>query len=181
MKAYNELQSKEREINDLYCTNPIAVQMLLKEEEFNFNVWECCNGLGHISKELEKNGYNVRKSDIINYTNEKDIEIIDILKYNKPFDGDIVTNPPYKYATEMAYKFYELSNKFAIYVNLSFLTSQRRKELFEKIPPKTIYIMSKRIHCAKGGDFEKFNNGAIDYCWIVWDKSYKGETIVKWL
>ena len=175
------LNISEREINDLYCTNPVAVQLLLDREKFNHNVWECCNGLGHISNVLKDNGYNVRKSDIINY-NGDDTEIIDMLTYNEKYDGDIITNPPYKYSTEIAKKCIELSSgKVALYNSLNFLASQKRKPLFEKYPPKTVYIMSKRISCAKGGDFEHNTNGAIDYCWVVWDKNYKGNTEIKWI
>lgn len=171
----------ERQENDLYCTNPIAVQLLLDRETFDKNIWECCNGLGHISNVLKNNGYNVRKSDIINYNND-DTEIIDMLTYDKPFDGDIITNPPYKYSGEIARKCLELSSgKVAMYNSLSFLSSQKRKKLFEDYPPKVVYIMSKRMSCAKGGDFEHNVNGAIDYCWIIWDKKYKGDTLLKWI
>lgn len=182
MRSYAGTCIKEnREINDLYCTNPVAVKLLLEREEFNKNIWECCNGLGHISNVLKEHGYNVRKSDIINYNND-DTEIIDMLTYDKPFDGDIITNPPYKYSGEIARKCLELSSgKVAMYNSLSFLSSQKRKKLFEDYPPKVVYIMSKRMSCAKGGDFEHNVNGAIDYCWIIWDKKYKGDTLLKWI
>lgn len=169
-----------RQVNDLYCTNPVAVELLLEREKFSTNVWECCNGLGHISSTLEQHGYNVRKSDIINY--KGDAEIIDILTYDKPFEGSIITNPPYKYATEIAKKCIELaSDKVALYNSISFLASQKRKPLFEQYPPKTVYVMSKRISCAKNGDFEHNVNGTVDYCWIVWEKGFKGNTTLKWI
>ena len=181
MKSYAMHNPPARQANDLYCTNPIAVQMLLDKEKFNENVWECCYGLGHISRTLQDNGYKVRKSDIINYTNEDDIEIIDMLTYDKPYDGDIITNPPYKYSTEIAEKCLELSSgKVALYSSLTFLATQKRKPLFEKYPPKTVYIMSKRISCAKEGNFNNVN-GAIDYCWVVWDKNYNGSTEIVWI
>jgi hypothetical protein len=181
MKTYAMHNPPARQANDLYCTNPIAVQMLLDREKFDKNVWECCNGLGHITRTLESNGYKVRKSDIINYNNEDDVEIIDMLTYDKPFDGDIITNPPYKYSTEIAQKCIELAKgKVALYSSLTFLATQKRKPLFEKYPPKTVYIMSKRISCAKEGDFNNVN-GAIDYCWVVWDKNYNGSTEIVWI
>lgn len=172
--------SKEREEKDLYCTNPIAIQMLLDNESFDINVWECCNGLGHITNVLKENGYKVRKSDVVNY-NGDDTEIIDILNYNESFNGDIVTNPPYRLINEVTKKCLALSKrKVAFYTSLSFLASQTRKPLFQQFPPKTIYIMSKRLSCAKNGDFSKVN-GTTDYCWVVWDKNYKGDTFIKWL
>ena len=40
-----------------------------------------------------------------------------------------------------------------------------------------------RIACAKNGDFEKLNNqgSAIAYAWFIWEKGFKGDTIVKWI
>lgn len=181
--AYIKVNSnKDRERNDLYCTNPKAVELLLGVEQFNENVWECCNGLGHISNVLKEHGYKVKKSDIINYLDD-DTEIIDILTYDKPFAGDIVTNPPYKHMTEIAAKCIELSSgKVALYTSLSFLASQKRKPLFTKHPPKIVYIMSKRYSCAKNGDFVNNTNGSIDYCWVIWDKINNNNTTqIQWL
>lgn len=59
--------------------------------------------------------------------------------------------------------------------------SQTRKELFSKYPLKTIYVSSTRINCAKNGDFKTYNSGAIAYAWYVWEKGYKGDTVVKWI
>ena len=52
---------------------------------------------------------------------------------------------------------------------------------FKKYPPKTIYVFSGRIPCAKNGDFDKYPSSAIAYAWFVWEKGYQGDTIVKWI
>lgn len=172
----------ERQINDLYCTNPIVLEKLLEYETFNKNVWECCNGLGHLSNVLIKNDYKVRKSDIINYNND-DTEIIDFLKYNDIYSGDIITNPPYKDAEafiKKAYQILEDGNKIALFMKINFLSSQKRYDLFQLYPPKVVYIMCKRYSCAKNGDFEN-SHGTVDYCWIVFEKGYKGNTELKWI
>lgn len=54
----------EREVSDYYATDPKAVTLLLAEETFSDNIWECACGEGHISKELEKSGYNVLSTDL---------------------------------------------------------------------------------------------------------------------
>lgn len=171
----------ERAENDLYCTPPQVVKLLLEYEKFSPYVWECCNGLSHISKVLEDNGYSVRKSDIIDYNGEN--EIIDFLQYDGSWDGDIVTNPPYKGCEKFVEKAMDVVNngaKVAMYVKLNFLSTQRRKALFNKYPPKTIYSVCKRYSCGKNGKFPTVN-GTVDYVWIVWEKGYKGETIIKWI
>lgn len=40
---------EDREINDYYATDPKAMELLLKEENFSKNIWECaCGGGTHI-------------------------------------------------------------------------------------------------------------------------------------
>ena len=74
--------------------------------------------------------------------------------------------------------------KCAMLLKLTFLEGQRRRKLFEAYPPKTVYVFSERLLCAKNGDFEKMraNGGsAIAYAWFVWEKGWEGETKIKWI
>lgn len=50
---------EERETNDYYATEPKALELLLKEEEFSENIWECACGEGHLSKVLKNHGHKV--------------------------------------------------------------------------------------------------------------------------
>ena len=59
------LSQGEREINDFYATEPKAMELLLKEETFNKDVWECACGQGHLSEVLKAHGYNVKSTDLI--------------------------------------------------------------------------------------------------------------------
>ena len=84
---------------DYYATEPKAVELLLEQETFHHHIWECASGEGHIAKVLERHGYQVRQSDIVKRTPET--EELDFLGMNvEEWDGDIITNPPYKYAQE---------------------------------------------------------------------------------
>ena len=56
---------KERESYDYYATEPKAMELLLKEEQFSDTVWECACGEGHLSKVLSEHGYNVISTDLI--------------------------------------------------------------------------------------------------------------------
>ena len=60
-------------------------------------------GGGHLSKVLEQHGYNVRSTDLV-YRGYGETEPLDFLNAKDAFDGDIVTNPPYKYALEFVRK-----------------------------------------------------------------------------
>ena len=66
----------------------------------------------------------------------------------------------------------------------TFLEGKARKKLFEKYPPKVVYVSSSRLQCAKNGDFEKYGKGvgtAVAYAWYVWEKGFNGKTIIEWL
>ena len=171
----------EREENDYYATDPKSIDMLLKKESFNKNIWESAAGGGHLSKRLKEYGYNVKQSDIIQRV--EGVEIIDFLKTNETFDGDIITNPPYKYCTQFILKALELikeGNKIAMFLKLQTLEGQERyKKIFSKYPPRKIYVFIKRIQCAKNGLFK--GSSAVCYAWFVWEKGYKGHTIIDWL
>lgn len=175
---------KEREKDDYYATEPKATELLLSLEKFSPNIWECACGGGHMAKVLNENGYEVKATDLI-YRGYGEGNI-DFLKCIAPFAGDIITNPPYKYATEFIYKALELipaGNKAAMFLKIQFLEGKKRKKLFEKYPPKTIYVSSSRLLCAKNALFEEMIAGggsAVAYAWYIWEKGYNGETIIKW-
>lgn len=95
---------EDREENDFYATEPKAVELLLEIEKFNQNIWECACGMGHISEILKKNDYNVYNTDLFDRGYEDFDEVIDFLTTDKKFNGDIITNPPYKYAQEFIEK-----------------------------------------------------------------------------
>lgn len=174
----------ERQQEDYYATHPIAGEWLLKLEQFNHDIWECACGEKHLSKVFEDAGYNVRSSDIVDRCGN---EVFDFLSEdNISWHGDIITNPPYKFAVEFINKALSIipnGNKVAMFLKVQFLEGKSRKELFEKFPPHVVYISSSRIMCAKNGDFQALQQGggsAVAYAWFLWEKGYKGDTIIKW-
>ena len=180
--ATNHSEGK-REENDYYATDPKAATLLMEVENFNKKIWECACGEKHLANEFEKNGYNVRCSDLIDRCGN---EVLDFLSVeNKEWNGDIITNPPYKYAEEFIEKSLQIipkGNKVAMFLKLTFLEGKRRKKMFTENPPKTLYVSSSRINCYKNGDIQGCTkNSAIAYGWFVWEKGYKGDTIIKWI
>lgn len=178
---YGTHGNENREDNDFYATDPNAIDSLLMFEEFNHNIWECACGNGVLSERLKKYGYNVTSSDIINRGYSKTI-LKDFLTTEKPVNCDIITNPPYKYAKEFVLKAHQLTNgKVAMFLKIQFLETQGRyEEVFKNIPPSRVYVFSKRMKCYPNGDDNK-ESSAICYCWYVWDKTYIGEPIIRWI
>ncbi len=173
---------EDRQEEDYYATDPIAADLLLNEEVFNNKIWECACGEGHLSKIFIKKLYNTKSTDIIDRGFGDVYDFLSIKNNN--WDGDIITNPPYKFATEFIEKALDIiptGNKVAMFLKLTFLESKKRKKLFEKNPPKVIYVSSSRIQCAKNGDFSNIGSSAVAYGWYVWEKGFQGDPIIKWI
>lgn len=172
-----------REENDYYATNPKAVKDLLMYETFDKNIWECACGEGNISEVFKEYGHNVYSTDLID-RNYQD-EIIDFLKSDNKWFGDIVTNPPFKYTNEFILKGLDSiqeGNKLALFLKLNYLSGKRRfKEIYSKYPPHTVYVFSGRTSCSKNNTPEGFKNGAMDYAWFIWEKGKYGPTQLKWI
>lgn len=169
-----------REENDYYATSPEVIKPLLEKESISHNIWECATGGGHLSKELEKNGYNVISTDIVDRGYGKGG--IDFLKQTKKFDGDIITNPPYKFALEFVEKALELiniGNKVIMFLKLTFLEGQKRRRLFDTMQLSKVYVFSKRQQCAKNADFK--GSSAVAYAWFVWIKGYNDLPKIEWI
>lgn len=175
---------EDRQANDFYATEPKALELLLEIESFSPNVWECACGEGHLAKVLEAHGYNVSATDLIDRGYGKGG--VDFLKSEcrVPYDGDIITNPPYKYGLEFVKHALELiadGHKVAMFLKLQFLEGKERRKFFDVCPPKILYVSSSRLPCAMNGDFERHSkSSAISYAWFIWEKGYTGDTVVKW-
>ena len=175
---------KERESRDYYATNPSCVERLLEKESFNNLILEPACGEGHISKVLLNRGYNVLSTDIVKRSWGGQAEEKDFFSYSR-WIGDIVSNPPYSKAKEFTEKAIDIiseGNKLALFLKLTFLESEGRRKLFEKYPPRRIYVFSKRVNCAKNGNEKEFlQSSAVCYAWFIWEKGYKGLPEVDWI
>lgn len=153
--------NKERQREDYYATDPIAARLLLEVEQFNGKIWECACGEKHLAKVFEEKGFEVRSSDLIDRCGNEVFDFLGLENCDR-FEGNIVTNPPYKYATEFIYKALSIipnGYKVAMFLKVQFMEGKERKRLFTEFPPKTIYVSSSRIMCAKNAEFEKMSLG----------------------
>ena len=182
-KVYGKTPTGGRQEYEYYATEPIAVKLLLNQEKFDCNIWECASGENHIADVLKGYGYNVRTSDIVKRT--PTTEVKDFIKARKKWNGDIITNPPFKYALDFIDKALSLvgeGHKVAMFLRLQFLEGIGRYEnLFKDNPPKTVYVASKRIKCGKDGDFNSSMSSIMSLAWFVWEKGVTGDTTIKFI
>jgi hypothetical protein len=175
--ARNECK-EDREEHDYYATQPIAAEWLCKIENLDHNIWECACGEGHLAKVFEREGYKVKGTDLIDRGYGEGG--IDFLMYYEEWDGDIVTNPPYKYAQEFIEHALDLvkpGHKVCMFLKVQFLEGKNRRKLFNSTPPSRVWVSSSRIQCGKNGEFK---GSMVAYAWYIWEKGYTGNTILKW-
>jgi len=176
---------KERQANDYYATDPKAAEPLLEREEFSEKVWEPACGEGHLAEVFKNHGHNILATDLI-YRGYGYPGSYDFLKTGiTEFDGDIVTNPPYKFALEFVQKALEVvkpGHKVAMFLKIQFLEGKKRREFYQTAPPRKVYVFTSRINCAMNGDFEKYTfNSAVCYAWFIWEKGFTGDPVIKWI
>ena len=178
---------KEREPNDFYATDPIAVDKLVGSIGFIPSVvWECACGTGCLSERLKQYCHGVVSTDVIDrgYGQVQDF----LLAKEMPSGCScIITNPPYKLATEFILHALSLlpdGGRCIMFLKTTFLEGEKRHRLlFSKYPPQRILQFSKRVLCAKNAEFQKMCKvgSAVSYAWFVWEKGYKGETTITWI
>lgn len=177
---------EERQPDDFYSTDPSAIDKLLEAYELPNVCWECACGQGHLSKRLEEFGRKVYSTDLIDRGYGEGG--IDFLKMDHiPYEGCncIITNPPYKYATEFVEHSLELlpeGGVCAMFLKTLFLESQKRYDRIYSInPPKYIFQFVKRIGCNKNAS-TRYESSAVSYAWFVWEKGADIEdTIIRWI
>ena len=190
----------ERVEYDFYATDPKAVEKLLLKYSINGNkILEPCVGNGNIADTIKKF-----------YTNVTDVTGVDIVDRGYPntivhdyltwetdekFDC-IITNPPYSLAGEFVEKSMELLNEgydeeglpkgqLIMFLKIQFLEGAKRKELFEKYPPKYIYVFRNRMATWNNGEPLDPNGKrwatTMCHAWFVWEKGSTTEPIIRWL
>lgn len=175
-----------REENDYYATDPSAIDILLSgRAHIASDVWEPACGEGHMSERLKHFGYNVYSTDLIDrgYGDEH----YDFLTADRKWHGDIVTNPPYRYAHEFVEHSLSLideGRRAIFFLKLTFLEGQKRRILFDRKQLEAVYVFSKRITCAKNGDFASVRESGgspVAYGWFAFRKGYNDDPRIMWI
>ena len=179
--------TRKRVKNDFYATPPEATKAILDREILEGSILEPAAGKGHISEVLKQYYPNseIVSTDLVNRGyGQGNIDFL-THDYGRKFDN-VITNPPFKYAREFIERGLEIANKKVImFAKIQLLETKNRRELFEKYPPKYIYVFSRRINPWRNGSSvdEKGKPWASTTCfaWFVWYVGFKGEPIIRWI
>ena len=179
----------ERQVNDFYATDPVAIDKLASVYRIPRVVWECACGEGHLSRRLIERGHQVMSSDLIDrgygYVRYDFLKQDHLPEFMQDEDCCILTNPPYKYATEFVEHALELlpEGKPAImFLRTAALEGKGRFErLYKNGWLHSIYQCIDRVLCAKNGDFVNYEGGAVAYAWYVFIKGNTETTKLFWI
>lgn len=173
--------ARPRERDDFYRTPSSVTEALLSVERFGPRVWEPACGDGALSRVLERSGYDVVSSDLIDRgygTPDRDF----LLERRREAD-DLVTNPPFRLADQFVAHALGLGcTKVALFARLAFLEgAARRQALWQPHPPARVWVFSKRQTLWRGDDPDpRDKGGVIAFAWFVWEAGHTG-TMLGWL
>lgn len=167
--------------DDYHQTPECATEALLSVEQFQGAIWEPACGEGAISKVLERHGHEVISTDLVDRGYGK--SRVDFLMELRGLAPNIISNPPFKNASEFAIKAHDLAtNKVAFLCRLGWLEGMERYEtVFRPFPMARVWVFSRRLPMMHREGFSGVKSNAIAFCWFVWDKSHAGSTHLGWL
>lgn len=179
--AASTLKPTDRERDDFYVTPRSAIEQLLQVEQFAPHVWEPACGDGAISRVLQEKGYKVESTDLEDRGFGE--PYIDFLFEQRNRAQDIITNPPFKLATEFAHHAQRLTGgKVAMLLKIGFLEGPTRETIHAQLA--RVWVIRRRVTFLKGGkEFSRSNGkgGIHTYAWFVWDWKHRGPVTLGWL
>jgi hypothetical protein len=180
--AFDALKKRK---DDTYQTPPVAIRALLKAERLPHYIWEPACGPGVIARELRSAGHSVFASDLVDYDSlEQDCSRLDfLLGHVKPIDniGAIVTNPPFKLATQFVERALELAPKVVMLLRLAFLESEGRRHILDSGNLARVHVFRNRLPMMHREGFEGRNlntSSALAFAWFVWDHHHRGPAVL---
>lgn len=169
-----------REKDDFYPTPPEGVHGLLMKEQFNGDIWEPACGDGAISRVLERWGYKVIATDLVDRGHGT--PRIDFLMEQKSLAPNIVTNPPFKMVAPFIRTALRLSTgKVAMLLRLACLEGTERRKIYDESPLARVWVFSRRLTMKRGGYEGGETGGMLAFAWFVWEHGYTGKPTLGWI
>lgn len=152
--------------NDFYGTPEEAPEAILRVEKFDGVMHECACGDGAMSRVIERHGYKVVSSDLIDRGYGKQRDFFSIKKW---VGHNIMSNPPWNIADQFIEHAMTVLHprKMAFLLKANYFHAAKRAALFEKYPPVRIYPLTWRL------DFQGKKRPVIECSWYIWEHGNK--------
>lgn len=183
----------EREENEHYVEPPWCSERLFEEEKFDGGVLDPCCGFGTIVASARRAGLHAVGTDLVKRAPAPGfMHGLDFLSGDYPreilYPGagecqNVVCNPPFKLVREFAECALALAPRR---VAMIFPTARLNAAHWIKgTPLRRVWLMTPRPSMPPGHVIargEKPGGGKMDFCWLVWDRSYhQGAPELRWL
>lgn len=179
--AASTLAPADRQRDDFYATPRSAIEQLLQVEAFDGPVWEPACGDGAISRVLSGVGLDVVSTDLVERGHGT--SGVDFLMEYRPLGKHVVTNPPFRLATEFARHALGLvTGKVCLLAKIGLLEGPTREDIHQHLA--RVWVIRRRVTFLKDGrEFSRSNGkgGIHTYAWFVWDKAHTGPVTLGWL
>lgn len=178
--------------DDFYPTPPWATRALMNQIALitgtpiaGKRVWEPACGQGDIVRPLRDRGCSVYASDLNDYDWDGQTESrVDFLLTTRSERFDwIITNPPYKLATEFCLTAIQHQPLYgvAMFCRLTFVEGMARHDrLYSDFPPSHVLIFTERVNLNKGS-LRRNISTPVGSAWYVWLTGYTGPTNLLWI
>ena len=165
--------------DDCYETPAVATNALMAVETLPEIIWEPACGPGAIVEVLRTMGKTVIATDLVDYGCENSIARRDFLMEQSAPDGceAIVTNPPFKLASEFVRHGLLLVPKVVLLLRLAFLEGTGRSDVIDGGKFARVHVFRNRLprmHRRGWEGAEATNTMA--FAWFVWDRAHNGPT-----
>jgi hypothetical protein len=174
----------QRHSNDWY-TEPSWVNKRLFDVEFwsgsDSSIHDPAAGIGTVVKAAQEHGLKASGADIVD--RGAGFPVQDFLASSIEKHDNIVTNPPYGLLREFTERALRLTrDKVCILCPVARLNAARWLADIDSL--RCVWLLTPRPSMPPGEVVlggGKVGGGKADYCWLVFDKSYRGEPFMQWL
>ena len=161
--------SKFRPDDDHYNTPREASWPFVRAAAIPGLVWEPACGDGAISKVLELRGFRVVSSDL--HDRGYGESNMNFLNAECACDA-IITNPPFRLASNFIERSAEKKVPFAMLTKSTFWHAEKRRRLFIDTGPMAVMAMTWRPAMSP----ERGQSATMDFIWTVWSSKPNKET-----
>lgn len=171
-----------REPNEHYVEEFWCSERLFAEEKFQGGVYDPACGFGRIVISALKAGLKGYGSDLVNRGWDSTRTPHDFLSSADEQHDNIVCNPPFDIVPQFALHALKLARrKTAMIFPVARLNAAR---WIKDTPLRRVWLMSPRPSMPPGHTItagEKPGGGKVDFCWLVWERGYFGDSQLCWL
>lgn len=166
-------RGSHRAHRDHYDTPEYTIQSLLDVHSIEYPALEPCAGNLAISNMLTEG--LVHTNDINERSPAKrHVDYLDKIGFRFFGYKTIITNPPFRIAQQIIERALEdvlEGGEVIMLLRLNFLGAKIRKQFWQDVPLKTVYVLSRRPRFHGSGD-------SVEYAWFIFERGYTGKTTI---